>query len=253
MNKPLLAILTATILMASIISQNSFAENSNCSVDCVAPTLGELDDGKKLVDKGFTINGQSFDVTGFSQTIPTQTFFVGQPITVKMLVYENNGVKSLRHVSLSINDYMGERSQNEKASIAFMQKFDGTQKVDVLDFDKMFENVTVTATPIDSVTTSVVFTFNFQKTLDTSEIIVNTWDDALSARKHIFFDAIKVEAKSMEKVKEEKTMEKKMADKKEEKGDEKMKKKSSDKKDDKSTKKLMPAKGKKKAKMPKYQ
>lgn len=202
MNKPLLAILIAGILTTSIYSQNSFAENSGCRGDCVAPTLGQLDDGARLVEKGLTINAQSFDVMQYSQVIPTQMFKVGQPIKVKMLVYENNGVESLRHVSLAISDYKDERNQNEKAAISFIQEFDGTQKTSILDFDKLFDNVKVSATTIDSFTTSIVITFSIQKPIETSSLIIDTWDDAKSSRKNIFLDAIKVEKKGTEKIEE---------------------------------------------------
>src|SRR5574339_403350 len=114
MNKPVFAILLAGILVTSILAQESYAENSKCSVDCVAPTLGTLDDGKVIVEKGLTINDKSFDISGFSQTIPTQTLSIGQPVTVKLIVNENSGVSSLRYVSFAINDYNGERDQTEK-------------------------------------------------------------------------------------------------------------------------------------------
>lgn len=48
------------------------------------------------MEKGLTINDQSFDVSGFSQTIPTQTLTVGQTNTVKLTAYENSGIRSLR-------------------------------------------------------------------------------------------------------------------------------------------------------------
>jgi len=202
MNVSVLAIIIAGILTTSIYSQNSFAENSRCSIDCVAPTLGQLDDGTRLVEKGLTINDQSFDVTQYSQVIPTQTFKVGQPIKVKMLVYENNGVKSLRHVSLAISDYKDERNQYQKAAISYIQEFDGTQKTEILDFDNLFDNVKVNAVQIDQFITSVIISFNIQKPIDTSSLIVDMWDDARSSRKNIFLDALQIDKKGTEKIDE---------------------------------------------------
>jgi hypothetical protein len=248
MNKPVFAIFLAAILVTPILAQESFAENSKCSIDCVAPTLGALDDGKVIVEKGFSINDKSFDITGFSQTIPTQSLIVGQPVTIKMLVYENNGVKALRYASFAIADYRGERDQTEKARVAFMQDFEGTQKLDVLDFDKVLSNIKYTATQIDSFTTMIQFTFEFAKPVDKSAIIIETWDDARSSRKNVLMDAIQVSEKSLEKAKEEKMMEKKTVEKKAEpKREEKKEEKSS--KDEKSTKKMQVAKGKKKHKL----
>lgn len=243
MNVSVLVILIAGILTVSIYSQNSFAENSRCSVDCVAPTLGLLDDGMRLVENGLTINDQSFDVAQYSQVIPTQTFKVGQSIKVKMLVYENSGVKSLRHVSLAISDYKDERNQYQKASISFIQEFDGTQKTEVLDFDRLFDNIKVSATPIDQFTTSIVVAFNIQKPIDTSSLVVDMWDDARSSRKNIFLDAIKIEEKGTELA--EKTPAKTIDEKTEQKPIEKVKEEKTPAKTKEKSSKTMVGKGKK--------
>ncbi|MBI5697576.1 MAG: hypothetical protein HZC29_03585, partial [Thaumarchaeota archaeon] len=164
-------------------------------------------------------------------------------------VYENSGVSSLRYVSLTISDYKGERDQTEKARIALTQDFEGTQKLDILDFDKILSNVKYNATQIDSFTTVVYFTFDIAKSVDKSALIIESWDDARNARKNILLDAIKAEEKSMEKIKEEKMMEKKMTETKSPpKVQEEKKEEKSDKKSE-SKKKPQVAKGKKKNKL----
>lgn len=249
MNKPVFAALIAAILVSSVASQ-AFAENAKCDGDCVAPTLGSFDDGRIAVEKGLSINDQSFDITGFTQTIPTQMLVVGQPVTVKMTVYENSGTSALRYVSFAVADYKGERDQTQKARIAFMQNFDGTQKMDVLDFDKTLSNVKYTTTPVDSFRTMIEFTFEFAKPVEKSSIIIEAWDDSRSSRKNILLDSIQVDEKSMEKVKEEKMMEKKMAQKKTPVKVEEKKEEKSEKSKEKSTKKPQIAKGKKTKKLP---
>ena len=214
MNKPVFAMLLVAILLTPIFAHESFAENSKCDGDCEAPTLGTLDDGKAIVKKGLSINDQTFDISGFTQIIPTQNLIVGQQNTVKIIVYENSGVKALRYASFAIADYKGERDQTQKARIAFMQNFDGTQKLDILDFDKVLSNVRYNATTIDQFTTSIEFTFDVVKPIGKSSIITEAWDDARNARKNILIDAIQVDEKSLGKAKEEKMMEKKKAEKK---------------------------------------
>ena len=256
MNKPLFAILIGIALMTSVAPQNSFGENTGCRRDCEAPTFGQLDDGKKMVQGGLVINDKSFDVIQYEQTIPTMTFAAGQPLRVKMTVYENSGVSALQHVSFTISNYKDERHQNDKASISFDQDFTGEQKVNVVDFDKIFDSVKANATAIDAFTTSVVFTFKFQKAIDTSSIIIDTWDNGKNSRKNVFVDAIKVEDRSLEKavqnVIEKKMEEKKMA-MKDQKDSKVEKEKSSENSKDKSkkpTKKPQIAKGKKKTQLP---
>lgn len=248
MNKLVFAIFLAAILATSMLAHKSYAD-TGCRRDCEAPTFGTLDDGKTIVEKGFTINGQSFDVSGFSQTIPTQTIIVGQPVTVKLIVNENSGSSSLSYAAFSINDYKDERNQAEKAKIALSQDFTGAQKLEVLDFDKVLSNVKYNATQVDSFNTLIYFTFEFAKPLDKSAIILDAWDDSRNSRKNVLFDAIQVVEKSMEKVKEEKMTEKKTTTSKppvkmqEEKKEEKSEKKSE------SKKKPMIAKGKKKTQL----
>jgi hypothetical protein len=204
----------AVVLLTSIVSYNAFAENSNCRGDCVAPTIGALDNDQVMVTNGFAINGQSFNVTGYSQKIPTVKFLVNQPITVKMLVYENSGVQALRQVDLTISDYKDERNRNDKASISFNRDFTGLQKVDVLDPAKILNNVKVNAIPVDQFVTSIVFTFDFQKPVDTSSIIVDMADDSRSSRRNILLDSVMVENKNTEKIKDVKTIENKVTEKK---------------------------------------
>ncbi|MFM8658816.1 MAG: hypothetical protein ACKOCQ_02625 [Candidatus Nitrosotenuis sp.] len=245
MNRPVFAILLAAILIAPILAHESFAENSKCDGDCEAPTLGTLDDGKRIVEKGFTINDQAFDISGFTQTVSAQTLVVGQQNTVKMIVYENSGAKSLRYASFALADYKGERDQTQKARIAFMQDFNGVQKLDILDFDNIFSNVKYNATTTDSFTTMIEFTFDIAKPVPKSSIIIEAWDDARNVRKSVLIDGIQVDDKSMEKVKGDKMMEKKKLEKKAPVKVEEQKEEKSDKKQ-KQTKKPQIAKGKKK-------
>ena len=253
MNKPLFAILIGMVLVTSVAAQSSFGENTGCRRDCEAPTFGKLDDGRKMVQNGLAINDKSFDVTEYDQAVPTMTFAAGQPIKVKMTVYENGGASSLQHVSFTISDYKDERHQSDKASISWDQDFTGEQKVSVVDFDKMFDGVKANATSVDAFTTSVVFTFKFQKSMDASSIIIDAWDNSKNSRKNVFVDAIKVEDRSLEKAVQN-AIEKKMAEKKTEKDQSDSKaEKSSDKSKDKSkkpTKKPQIAKGKKRVQLP---
>ncbi|TBR09013.1 MAG: hypothetical protein EPO62_05485 [Candidatus Nitrosotenuis sp.] len=254
MNKPLFAILIGLVLVTSVASQSSFGENAGCRRDCEAPTFGNLDDGKKMVQSGLVINDKSFDATQYDQVVPTMTVAAGQPLRVKMTVYENSGADALQHVSFTISDYKDERHQNDKASISWDRDFTGEQKVNVVDFDKMFDGVKANATSIDAFTTSVVFTFKFQKSIDPSSIIIDAWDNSKNSRKNIFVDAIKVEDKSLEKAIQN-AVEKKIAEKKaaKDQSDKSEKEKSSEKSKDKSkksTKKPQIAKGKKKVQLP---
>ena len=254
MNRQLFAsFIILFFIVLTLASHNAFG-NVGCRRDCEAPTLGVLDDGQRVVEKGLTINEKSFDVTNADQVISRMKFTVDQPISVKVLVYENNGVSSLQHVSFTIADYKNGHIQNDRASISFDQDFTGIQKTSIVDFDKILDHVKVNATSIDSFTTSVVFAFKFQKPIDAASIVIDVWDDGRNSRKSTFNDALEIDGKILEKNIEKSTVEKKIVQKKDQNNKDIVKEKSSENTKDKSkeiTKKPQIAKGKKKIQLPK--
>ena len=251
MNRQLFASFIILFFIA-LASHNAFGD-VGCRQDCEAPTLGILDDGRLVVEKGLTINEKSFDVTNADQIISRMKFTVDQPISVKVLVYENNGVSSLQHVSFTIADHKNGQIQDDKASISFDQDFTGAQKTSVTDFDKILDHIKVNATSIDSFTTSVVFAFKFQKPIDASSIVIDMWDYGRNSRKSTFIDALEIDGKSLEKNIEKNTVEKKTIQKKDQNSKDVVREKSSDNTKDKSkkiTKKPQISKGKKKVQLP---
>lgn len=191
MTKILQLLIAAGMLSLSLFSLNTYAENANCSGDCVAPTIGVLDDGQRIVENGLVINGRAFDADRHIQEIPTMTFNTGSPSKVKLMVYENSGVDSLRHASITITDYQDDRNQNDLASISLNQDFTGEQTVKVVDADGYLTAVTAKATPLDQFRTQVEFSFKAVKPFDTADLVVDLWDDARSSRSNVFLDAVR--------------------------------------------------------------
>ena len=193
MTKVLLQVLIAVGVLSSVslFAVNSFAENANCSRDCEAPTIGALDNGQRVVENGLTLGGYSVNVEQHLQTIPTQAFSTGNTVKAKLLVYENDGTRGLRHVSLAISDYQDDKHHSDKATISFDQDFEGKQTVSVTDDANLLKGATVTATPLDEFNTSVEFSFVIMKPFDTSAVIVESWDADHSSRSNVFLEAIK--------------------------------------------------------------
>ncbi len=192
MTKVLLQVLIVGILSSvSLFAVNAFAENANCSRDCEAPTIGALDNGQQVVKNGLTIGGQSVNVEQHLQSISTQAFSTGNTVKVKLLVYENDGVRGLRHVSFAISDYQDDNHHSDKATISFDQDFEGKQSVSVTDDAHLLKGATATATALDEFNTSVEFSFTIVKPFDTSAVIVESWDADHSSRSNVFLDAVK--------------------------------------------------------------
>lgn len=197
MTKLLQVLIAAGILSISLYTIDSYAENAQCSRDCEAPTLGVLDDGQRVIDFGLAINGRTFQVENQIQTNPTMSITSGNTAKIKLIIYENNGVESLRHASVAITDYQDDKNQDDKVVISFDQDFTGVQSFDVMDFDGLVKDVDVKATKLDQWRTEVVYSFKVIKPFETSSLVVETWDAEASSRSNVFLNAIKATGKEI--------------------------------------------------------
>lgn len=197
----------SVLLSVSLVSFG-FAD-TGCRRDCEPPTLGVLYTGQKVVEKGFTINDKSFDVSERTQVLPTTAVRTGQNVNVKLVAYENSGAEYLREVSLAIGNFEDDRHQNILATIYFKQPFtalvghpltsgsDVSQVTSVDDPTGLLKDVTITASRIDSYRTSITMSFKIIKPLETSDIIVQTMDAKKETTYNVFYDAIKATGKDM--------------------------------------------------------
>jgi hypothetical protein len=199
MIKALFTLLIAAAMLSSVslLTVNVYAENANCSRDCEAPTLGVLDNGQRVVEKGLTINGRAFDVAHQIQTVTTTNVKTGGQVKATLLVHENNGISGIRQVALAIADYKDDRNRNEIATIIYNQAFTGVQSVSLVDPEGILKDVSVKPTPIDQFKTSLEFSFVIAKPVDASAILIQTVDESRSSRTNVFLDAIAVTGKSM--------------------------------------------------------
>jgi hypothetical protein len=155
--------------------------------------MGVLDNGKVVVSGGLRINNDAYDVADFSQSIPTTNLKVGDIVTIRLIVNENDGYKGLSHVSLGIGKYPDLKHQVDNAVISWDQKFDGTKSVNVLDQNGILRGTQVSATALDEFNTVLTFSFKVTHPLDTSSLKVDMWDQNRSERVNYFTDALAVQ------------------------------------------------------------
>lgn len=196
-----LAIIAVVISAVFMQGVNAFAD-TGCRRDCEPPSLGVLYTGQRVVEKGFTINGKSFDVFEHTQTIPTTTVKTGDNIRIKLVVYENSGVNNIRDVSVSLGKYYDDNNINIMSTISFKQVFsavfgrplqgdsDVTQTSSVSDPNGMIKDVSVSATPVDSFRTVITISFKVVKPFDVSDIIISTTDAKRGSGTNVLYNAI---------------------------------------------------------------
>ncbi|NDB90969.1 MAG: hypothetical protein EB166_09230 [Thaumarchaeota archaeon] len=206
MTKLVLAAVFA-LLSVSLISI-SFAD-TGCRRDCQPPTLGVTYEGQKVVEKGFTINDKSFDVSERTQTVPTTGLRTGQQVNIKMIAYENSGSTYLRDVSLSIGKFNDDFHKDIVATVSFKQVFsalvghamtsdsDISQTSTVVDPTGLLKDVTVKSSKLDTYRTAVDMSFKIQRPLDVSDIIIQTMDAKRETGYNVLYNAIKVGGKDI--------------------------------------------------------
>ncbi|NDB46402.1 MAG: hypothetical protein EB163_03800 [Nitrososphaeria archaeon] len=196
-----------TLLSISLVSI-SFAD-TGCRRDCQPPTLGVTYEGQKVVEKGFTINDKSFDVSERTQTVPTTGLRTGQQVNIKMIAYENSGSEYLRDVSLSIGKFNDDFHKDIVATVSFKQVFsalvghamtsdsDISQTSAVVDPTGLLKDVTVKSSKLDTYRTAVDMSFKIQRPLDVSDIIIQTMDAKRETGYNVLYNAIKVGGKDI--------------------------------------------------------
>jgi len=168
-----------------------------CGGDCTPPTLGQDSSGKVHVTGGFTINGQTFDVESFKQTITTQTIRENEPVEIILKVFENGGPQNLKHVGIVIgNEYIFDSyvwRHLPNAEISWEREFDGVQSIQLENTENLITDVNVEAKTVGTITT-LKFQFTPTMTFDTSHIMVKMWDQNRSYWVNNFHDALEIQS-----------------------------------------------------------
>lgn len=119
-----------------------------------------------------TISGKSFTLPNFTNTIQTNEIQTGQPTPIKLLIYSNNGPSTIQHVTLFTNLNGKSRDVSDSDTII---SYDKSQPLAIIDPHGLFSNVSVNTTSINN-KLEVDFTVKFAKPMQTSDIIIRSWD-----------------------------------------------------------------------------
>lgn len=164
-----------------------------CGGDCVPPTLGLDNQGTTRVEKGLTINSESFNVESYSQTIQTQIFKIGQNNTIALKIYENTSPDFLSHVELhfDVNEKVMEGITVEKSTTSIVWDDTGNDEIYGIYGEEIFKNIRIDQ-KIDDNLILVVFEFEAVKVLDESTLMIKIWDEKRNVSKNYFYNAIKI-------------------------------------------------------------
>ena len=137
-------------------------------------------------DYPMTINDKGFVLGQFSNTIQTQTIKTGSPAVIKFILYETT---KIQHVSLYLN-LMGANTQVHQSDTQLL--FNDGLDLQKKDPNGLISEATVTINDIDENKKEAVFEITFAKEMDTSDMIIRSWDPYFNSRDIIILDAIQV-------------------------------------------------------------
>ncbi len=197
----------------SATSDGSDDPNGGCA-DCTPPTLG-LDpfDRERLVDNGFSYNGNSVQVDTWHTPYPLITTQVGQLNTVEIIVYENQGIHNMRVVQFGLGaTEIGQSLHDVEVLIeVWLYTFNLThnaiiEKIIINDKDNLIENYTVVAVvdvvkcqtdSYDEKCLKVTLQYSYREDTINTVMLVNVTDISHNTQNFYFNDGVQVLGKSL--------------------------------------------------------
>jgi len=149
------------------------------------PSLGYVYNYKYT--DGLKIDSNTFDLSKFSQVIPTQTLYVNVPSTITLKIFHTDGAQSVKHVSLYFNQGSAPSVASSKTSI----QIDKDSGLQITDPNNIFKKVTADVS-YQGHFMYVTFKITPQATMDTSNIIVRAWDYRLATAQSTVMNALQI-------------------------------------------------------------
>ena len=138
------------------------------------------------IDYPVSINGNGYLLTQFANTIQTYTGETGEPISFKMTLFDATGVE---HIALYTN-LRGDAREVQDSDTFIIYNED--RPLEITDPHGYFSSVNFTESEYNG---KYIANFNmtFAKPMDTSDVIIRTWDEHLNSGDIKIFDAIKIQ------------------------------------------------------------
>lgn len=147
-------------------------------------TIMALDDPS--IDYPISINGNGYLLTQFANTIQTYTGKTGEPVSFKMTLFDATGVE---HIALYTNLRGDQREVQDSDTFI---TYNEDKPLEITDPHGFFSNVNFTESEYNG---KYIANFNmtFAKPMETSDVIIRTWDELKNSGDIKVFDAIKIE------------------------------------------------------------
>jgi hypothetical protein len=169
----------------------------------VPPTLGLDQNQKRIVEEGFSFNGNSVNVEQFYTPYPLITTEVGKLNTIKLKIYEDKGPDNIAHVGLSYGLGKGEIFNEGRATIEYDKTFDGKESITLFDPKHVLGKINVTRVDVkcsdkgSSMCSEVTFDHIFREPLEYNMVATNIWNYQRNGWQNYFNHGIEIVGESM--------------------------------------------------------
>jgi len=184
-------------------------DNNGGCADCTPPTLGlDAFDRERIVDNGFSYNGNSVQVEKWHTPFPLITTQVGQLNTVEIIVYENQGIHNMEVVQFGLGaTKIGQPLNDLEVLIeVWLDTFSsdheiGIEKIIIKDRDNLIETFTVFAVvdivqcadnSYNEVCLKVTLEYSYRETTINNIMVVNVADISRNSQNFFFNDGVQV-------------------------------------------------------------
>jgi len=176
-----------------------------CPGDCEPPTLGLDENYVRVVDSGFTYNGQTVDVKSDLTPFPLITTNVGEENIVVLKVHENTGIENIAHVAIAFGLGSDEFFSESLADIALDIEFDGTKTIIVTDPKKKLENIRVETDEgkcregdfSNDECLIVTFYHTFRESFEFNKVASYVWDMNRNGQQNFYNDGVRIVGESL--------------------------------------------------------
>jgi len=154
------------------------------SIDLSPPTFNAIvfDEDDYQLD----INGNLFKLPNFENQIDTQTFNVGEKITIKFTVFEQRGIDGLIHFEFLTN--LTGMNRDYTSSDTYLI-YDKDSEIAVIDPNGLFSETAFSISD-DGNIVFITVELTFAKPLDSSDVIIRMWDQKFQSLDTIIKDMI---------------------------------------------------------------
>ena len=125
------------------VAATTNGQGSGCDGDCWAPTLGIDEKNGRVVENGFTYNGNTINVERYFTPYPLITVDVGKQNYAVFKIYDNLGPDNVRHFDLAFGLATGQVMGTSNVIISWDKSFAGTETISVVDPRNTLDNVRV--------------------------------------------------------------------------------------------------------------